>query len=63
MIEKNKDILYLLKWFNNPDNHKGTDTVTWIPRRILAEAISEIANLRDELREKNQEISSINWVD
>jgi len=24
-MNNEKDILYKLKWFNNPDNHKGTD--------------------------------------
>jgi len=48
-----KDILYKLKWFNNPDNHKGTDTVAWIPRKVLAEAISEIRNLRERSEVQN----------
>lgn len=62
MNMENRDILDVLKWFNNPDNMKGTDTVAWIPRRILAAAISEIRNLREELEElKKQEISYNTW--
>ena len=47
-MNNEKDILYKLKWFNNPDNHKGTDTVAWIPRKVLAEAIAEIRDLREQ---------------
>lgn len=61
-MNENTDILHKLKWFNNPDNHKGTDTVAWIPRRVLAEAIAEIRDLRDEVNRKNNELSDVMWV-
>jgi len=51
-MKENVDVVYKLKWFNNPDNQKGTDTVAWIPRKLLAEAIAEIGDLRDQLLEK-----------
>lgn len=53
-----KDILDVLKWFNNPDNMKGTDTVAWIPRRVLAAAIGEIRNLREDLEYYTSESST-----
>jgi hypothetical protein len=49
MNTENRDILDVLKWFNNPDNMKGTDTVAWIPRRVLAAAVNEIRTLREDL--------------
>ena len=63
-MNEKMDVLDKLKWFNNPDNHKGTDTVAWIPRRILAEAIAEIRNLRerDEDRVRNEELSDLMWI-
>jgi len=63
-MNEKMDVLDKLKWFNNPDNHKGTDTVAWIPRRILADAIAEIRNLRerDEDRVRNEELSDLMWI-
>lgn len=60
-MNESMDILNKLKWFNNPDNHKGTDTVAWIPRRVLAEAIAEIRDLRDEVNQKKNELSDVMW--
>jgi hypothetical protein len=63
-MNEKMDVLDKLKWFNNPDNHKGTDTVAWIPRRILAEAIAEIRNLREQNEEnaRNEELSDMMWI-
>lgn len=63
-MNEKMDVLDKLKWFNNPDNHKGTDTVAWIPRRILAEAIAEIRNLREQNEEnaRNEELSDLMWI-
>ena len=63
-MNEKMDVLDKLKWFNNPDNHKGTDTVAWIPRRILAEAIAEIRNLREQNEEnaRNEELSDMVWI-
>jgi hypothetical protein len=63
-MNEKMDIMDKLKWFNNPDNHKGTDTVAWVPRRILAEAIAEIRDLRerDEDRVRNEELSDLLWI-
>jgi hypothetical protein len=63
-MNEKMDVLDKLKWFNNPDNHKGTDTVAWIPRRILAEAITEIRNLREQNEEnaRNEELSDLMWL-
>jgi len=63
-MNEKMDVLDKLKWFNNPDNHKGTDTVAWIPRRILAEAITEIRNLREQNEEnaRNEELSDLLWI-
>lgn len=47
MMTRYEDVLDKLKWFNDPDNRKGTDTVAWIPRRVLDEAIREIKRLRE----------------
>ena len=59
MTTQYEDVLDKLKWFNNPDNHKGTDTVAWIPRKILSEAIQEIRNLRESLEDRNMEIGEL----
>jgi len=63
-MNEKMDVLDKLKWFNNPDNHKGTDTVAWIPRRILADAIAEIRNLREQNEEnaRNEELSDMMWI-
>jgi hypothetical protein len=63
-MNEKMDVLDKLKWFNNPDNHKGTDTVAWIPRRILADAIAEIRNLREQNEEnaRNEELSDLMWI-
>lgn len=63
-MNEKMDVLDKLKWFNNPDNHKGTDTVAWIPRRILADAIAEIRNLREQNEEnaRNEELSDMIWI-
>jgi len=47
MMTRYEDVLDKLKWFNDPDNRKGTDVVAWIPRRVLDEAIREIKRLRE----------------
>jgi len=64
MNMENRDILDVLKWFNNPDNMKGTDTVAWVPRRVLAAAIAEIRNLREQNEEnvRNEQLSDTMWI-
>jgi hypothetical protein len=64
MNMENRDILDVLKWFNNPDNMKGTDTVAWVPRRVLAAAIAEIRNLREQNEENvgNEQLSDTMWI-
>lgn len=58
----NRDILDVLKWFNNPDNMKGTDTVAWVPRRVLAAAIAEIRDLREQNENSIENSSSTEVV-
>jgi len=53
MKTRYEDVLDKLKWFNDPENRKGTEAVAWIPRIVLAEAIREIR----ELREKQEQMS------
>jgi hypothetical protein len=64
MNMENRDILDVLKWFNNPDNMKGTDTVAWVPRRVLAAAIAEIRNLREQNEEnvRNEQLPDTMWI-
>lgn len=60
----NRDILDVLKWFNNPDNMKGTDTVAWVPRRVIAAAIAEIRDLRErnENSIENSSSTKVVWL-